>query len=105
MLPTLFARRCRSSLGSGSKRKRRRLRSSSSIARTRFRRGTDMIALANHLWQSTAFVVAAWLLTLALRNNRAAVRHWVWMASSVKFLVPFSLLVGMGSLFQWRVVP
>ena len=53
-----------------------------------------MIAIvANHLWQSTLFAVAAWLLTLALWNNRAAVRHAVWLAASVKFLIPFSLLV------------
>jgi uncharacterized protein (TIGR03435 family) len=54
--------------------------------------------LVNHLWQSTLFAGAAWLLTLALRNNRAQVRHWIWFTSSVKFLVPFSLLVGVGSL-------
>ena len=54
--------------------------------------------LLSHLWQSTLFVGAAWLLTLALRKNRAHVRHWVWFASSAKFLLPFSVLVGMGAL-------
>ncbi|HEY4084393.1 MAG TPA: M56 family metallopeptidase [Bryobacteraceae bacterium] len=48
--------------------------------------------VANHLWQSTAFAVAAGLLTLALRGNPARVRHWVWVAASFKFLVPFSML-------------
>ena len=59
-------------------------------------------ALANHLWQSTLFAVAAWLLTLALRNNRAAVRHAVWLAASVKFLIPFSLLMSLGGQVGWR---
>jgi uncharacterized protein (TIGR03435 family) len=53
--------------------------------------------LANHLWQSTLFAAAAGLLTLALRRNRAQTRHWLWLAASVKFLIPFSLLVDVGS--------
>ena len=53
--------------------------------------------LANHLWQSTLFACAIGLLTLALRKNRAAVRHGLWLAASVKFLLPLSLLVGLGS--------
>jgi uncharacterized protein (TIGR03435 family) len=58
-----------------------------------------MIAeLTNHLWQSTLFVLAAGLFALALRRNGAHVRHVVWLAASVKFLVPFSLLIGAGSL-------
>ncbi|MGD0368609.1 MAG: M56 and DUF3738 domain-containing protein [Acidobacteriaceae bacterium] len=55
-------------------------------------------ALANHLWQSTGFLVAVWLLTLALRRNEARVRYWLWIAASVKFLLPFSLLTGLGRL-------
>jgi bla regulator protein BlaR1 len=54
------------------------------------------VALANHLWQSTITVALAWLLTLCLRRNQARVRYWVWMAASVKFLVPFSLLISAG---------
>jgi len=57
---------------------------------------------ANHLWQSTLCAAGAWLLTLALRKNRAAVRYWLWFAASVKFLVPFSLLVSLGDRFAWR---
>ncbi len=41
--------------------------------------------LENHLWQSTLFAVLAGLLTLALRGNRARVRHAVWLAASLKF--------------------
>ncbi len=53
--------------------------------------------LINHLWQSTVFAVVAGVLTLALRNNRAQVRYWVWLVASVKFLVPFALLMNLGS--------
>src|ERR1035438_2835696 len=52
--------------------------------------------LINHLWQSTLVVVVAWLLALALRANQARTRYWVWMIASVKFLLPFSLLVAAG---------
>ena len=58
--------------------------------------------IANHLWQSTLFTAAAWLLTMALRRNRAAVRYALWLAASVKFLVPFSLFVSLGSHLGWR---
>lgn len=63
---------------------------------------TDLLPLASHLWQSTLFAAAAWLLTLAVRRNRAAVRYGIWMAASVKFLIPFSLLISMGSHVEWR---
>ena len=39
--------------------------------------------IANHLWQSTLFAGAAWLLSLALRKNSARVRHWVWVAAAL----------------------
>jgi uncharacterized protein (TIGR03435 family) len=52
--------------------------------------------LVNHLWQSTVFGAVAWLLALALRKNHAPTRYWVWMAASLKFLVPFWLLIGAG---------
>jgi len=55
----------------------------------------------DHLWQSTAFAVVAGLLTLAFRRNRASVRYWVWFSASVKFFVPFALLVNLGSQLQW----
>jgi uncharacterized protein (TIGR03435 family) len=58
--------------------------------------------LANHLWQSTLFAGVAMLLALALRKNRAQMRCWLWLAASVKFLVPFSLLVALGGQLEWR---
>jgi uncharacterized protein (TIGR03435 family) len=53
-------------------------------------------ALVNHLWQSTVVTLMAWLLTLPLRRNQARTRYWVWMIASIKFLVPFSLLIAGG---------
>jgi bla regulator protein BlaR1 len=57
----------------------------------------DLSPLANHLWQSTVFAGAMGALTLPLRRNRAAVRYWLWLAASMKFLLPFSLLVRIGN--------
>jgi len=62
----------------------------------------DFTPLANHLWQSTLCVALAWVLTLTLRKNRAAVRYWLWWLASVKFLIPFSLLVEFGRRFGWQ---
>ncbi len=57
--------------------------------------------LCNHLWQSTFFVGMAALLALLLRKNQARIRYWLWMAASAKFLIPFSLLVSLGSHLLW----
>jgi uncharacterized protein (TIGR03435 family) len=54
-----------------------------------------------HLWQSTLVGVLAALLTLLFRRNRAHVRYWLWFGASVKFLVPFALLVWLGGLLPW----
>lgn len=45
------------------------------------------------------------LLTFALRKNHAQMRYWLWLAASVKFLIPFSLLVTLGNQFEWRTAP
>jgi uncharacterized protein (TIGR03435 family) len=64
-------------------------------------------ALANHLWQSTIVTALAALVVLLLRRYGAHIRYWVWFAASIKFLVPFSLLISLGSEVQlrWRVAP
>ena len=63
-------------------------------------------ALGNHLWQSTLCLAMAGLLTLILRKNHARARYGLWLAASVKFLIPFSLLIGLGShLAKPRVLP
>src|SRR5437016_3465893 len=59
---------------------------------------SQLVPLANHLWQSTLFAALAGLLTLLLRANRAQVRYWLWLVASVKFLIPFSILVAAGGL-------
>jgi uncharacterized protein (TIGR03435 family) len=59
---------------------------------------------ANHLWQSTGFAAVAVLLALALRANHARARYWLWLAASVKFLVPFSALAAIGAtLGRWLI--
>jgi uncharacterized protein (TIGR03435 family) len=58
-------------------------------------------ALTNHLWQSTLFAAAAATVAFALRRNTAQVRHAVWLTASLKFLVPFSLLLSLGAQWGW----
>lgn len=50
----------------------------------------------NHIWQSTLFAGSVAILCYLLRRESASVRYWLWWAASVKFLVPFSLLVALG---------
>jgi bla regulator protein blaR1 len=58
------------------------------------------LAVADHLWQSTLFAAAVWLIARAMKRKRAEVRHGLWLAASAKFLIPFSLLIGIGSPFS-----
>jgi bla regulator protein blaR1 len=53
-------------------------------------------ALANHVWQSTISVAVVALLTSLLRRYPARVSYSLWVIASIKFLVPFSLLVMIG---------
>jgi bla regulator protein blaR1 len=62
-------------------------------------------AFANHLWQSTLFALAAVPLTLALRKQAAQTRYSVWLAASLKFLLPFSLLSAIGSRLSPAHIP
>src|SRR5262245_10389459 len=59
----------------------------------------------DHLWQSTVFAAAAGLFTLALRQNRARVRHGLWLAASIKFLIPLAVLIELGGRIHWNRVP
>src|SRR4051812_2776662 len=85
-------------------RRRRRRCSSWPASAAGAEKGSDsmMASIANHLWQSTLVAGFAGLLTLAFRRHHAHVRHGVWLAASLKFLVPFALLVGAGSQVGWR---
>jgi uncharacterized protein (TIGR03435 family) len=57
--------------------------------------------ISNHLWQSTLFAVAMGLLTVALRRHEARIHYWLWFSASVKFFVPFTLLITFGSQLDW----
>ena len=54
-------------------------------------------ALLDHLWQSTLFGAVIGSIAVCLRGNSAAVRHGLWLAASLKFLVPFSALYLLGA--------
>jgi TonB family protein len=56
-----------------------------------------MATMINHLWQSTVFVLVIALMIALLREQRAAIRFWLWFAASIKFLIPFSLLTALGA--------
>src|ERR1700743_2483516 len=58
-------------------------------------------ALTNHLWQSTVFAVLVGVLTMAFNKNRAQVRYWLWFSASIKFVVPFWVLMSLGSHVGW----
>lgn len=66
---------------------------------------SSLTPVADHLWQSAVFAGVIWLVTLGLKRNRAAVRYWLWFAASVKFLVPFSFLIALGSRLSWQPAP
>jgi bla regulator protein blaR1 len=56
-----------------------------------------IIQFINHLWQSSCFALLAGLLAFVLRKNSPKVRYWVWLSASLKFLIPFALLVSLGT--------
>ena len=57
--------------------------------------------LADHLWQSTLVAIVVAAFTLVLKRNRAQVRHALWLAASLKFLLPFAALVALGQQIEW----
>jgi beta-lactamase regulating signal transducer with metallopeptidase domain/ankyrin repeat protein len=61
-----------------------------------------LVLVGNHLWQSTLFALAIWGVTLLLRRNSARLRYWLWLAASLKFLVPFALLAALGTQIPWH---
>jgi bla regulator protein BlaR1 len=60
--------------------------------------------MIDHLWQSTLCAAAAALAALALGRAPAHVRYRIWLAASVKFLIPFAALTALGRQFAWRTV-
>jgi uncharacterized protein (TIGR03435 family) len=63
---------------------------------------TFLAAVGDHLWQSTLFAAIVWTLTVALTRYHARVRYWLWMAASLKFLIPFAALVAVGERLAWE---
>lgn len=55
-------------------------------------------ALLDHLWQSSLCAACIWLLALNFARNKASLRYWLWLTASLKFLVPFALIVAVGAL-------
>lgn len=60
-----------------------------------------VVSLVNHLWQTTWFAVAAAVLAWILRRHAARVRFGVWLAASLKSLVPFGALTALGARLPW----
>jgi uncharacterized protein (TIGR03435 family) len=60
-----------------------------------------MAEVVNHLWQSTLFTAAVAVLMLAFRRNQARLRYGLWLAASLKFLVPFAVLADVGGRLNW----
>jgi bla regulator protein BlaR1 len=57
----------------------------------------EFFFLLNHLWQSTLVAGVAWLACrTVLKTHRPRVRFGVWLAASLKFLIPFAVLINLG---------
>ena len=54
-----------------------------------------------HLLQSTVFAGIAALFAFAFRKQRAGIRYWIWLAASLKFLIPFAVLIEIGTHIPW----
>jgi bla regulator protein blaR1 len=62
---------------------------------------TIVSTVGDHVWQSTMFVAGCGALSVSLRRSQARVRYGLWLAASMKFLIPFSPLVSLGSRWAW----
>ena len=60
-----------------------------------------MEQLTNHLWQSTVFALAVAVLAIFFRKSGAHVRYWLWFSASIKFFLPFALLIALGRQLEW----
>ena len=60
-----------------------------------------ILAVFDHLWQSTLFTLVVALLVLTMRNNQASARFGLWLAASLKLLIPFSVLIAAGKQLGW----
>jgi uncharacterized protein (TIGR03435 family) len=63
------------------------------------------VPAAEHVLESTAFLLCAWGFAALLSRHAAAVRYRLWLAASLKFIVPLAPLVAIGRRFAWRTAP
>ncbi len=54
------------------------------------------LSAGDHLWQSSVFALIAAGTTLLFAKNQARVRYSIWLAASLKFLLPFDVLISLG---------
>jgi uncharacterized protein (TIGR03435 family) len=64
---------------------------------------TNLHLVSNHLWQSTIVGAGVAALTVLCRRKRAGVRYALWLAASLKFLVPFAAFGAMGAAIGSRM--
>jgi uncharacterized protein (TIGR03435 family) len=58
--------------------------------------------LVTHIWQTTLFGGVVWLLNaMLLRENRPKTRYALWLAASLKFVIPFAALSALGGKLGW----
>lgn len=62
-----------------------------------------LVAVLDHLWQSTGFFAGVCLLAFMTRRNAAIIRLWLWRTAAVKFLVPFAALFALGAWLGYPV--
>ncbi len=52
--------------------------------------------VADHIWQSSVVALVASCLTLLLKRNSANCRFNIWFLASIKFFLPFAMLIHLG---------
>jgi bla regulator protein blaR1 len=63
----------------------------------------DVVFLLNHFWQSTLIAALAWAACASVfKANSPGLRFGIYVTASLKFLVPFALLVEAG---RWSTFP
>lgn len=60
-----------------------------------------VVGVLNHLWQSTVVLALCGLLAWWLRHHCADVRYRLWLAASIKFVIPFGAFVALGRQIGW----
>src|ERR1700733_13622322 len=63
-----------------------------------------ILSIFDHLWQSTLCALVVGFLVLTMRTNSANARFGLWLAASLKFLIPFSLFIAVGKQLTWTGV-